>query len=157
VLCHLVRPPGSKAIPKGGPLQWGLTTRTRATFGDLAARFFNISFLDERHEAVFDLDDRFRSEAVLTYEKLSPSYVGLEQSWLNPNAPFDVEVMAFGNSFFGPANDQQNSMSFWFARYFKRYHTIWRSDMDHERVERVRPDIVICQTIERFLSTPPKS
>jgi hypothetical protein len=34
---------------------------------------------------------------------------------------------------------------------FTEYHFKWETDSDYSYVEEIRPDFVICQSIERFL------
>jgi hypothetical protein len=46
-------------------------------------------------------------------------------------------------------------MSFWFARWFEKYHFIWSPAIDWAYVEAQGADIVIGQTIERFLDQVP--
>ena len=61
----------------------------------------------------------------------------------------------FGNSFFANVSSGQPYLSWWMVRLFRDYHFYWTADFDPEEVARRDPDIVITQTIERFLPTLP--
>ena len=62
-----------------------------------------------------------------------------------------LKVVAFANSFFD-VGDNATQASWWLARLFGEYHFVWSPEMRRPYVEEARPDLVICQTIERFLS-----
>lgn len=81
---------------------------------------------------------------------------GIERVWVNEAAPFPIKVVAFANSFFerGAVSTQ---ISWWCARLFSEFHFIWSPTLDNEYVDSVGPDLVVCQTIERFLRVVPKS
>ena len=81
--------------------------------------------------------------------------VGGQQHWHNEQAPFQQSVMVFGNSFFANVSSGQPYLSWWMVRLFRDYHFYWTADFDPEEVARRDPDIVITQTIERFLPTLP--
>ena len=132
--------------------------QNKATFGDMSERFFSLNFLDCRAEADPETLDPFHDVATKTYEKISPTgHVGTAESWSNPDAPISASLLVFGNSFTGPAGKAQNSLSFWLSRMFTQYHFVWSSEITDGLIEKLRPDIVIGQTIERFLSEIPSS
>jgi hypothetical protein len=72
----------------------------------------------------------------------------------NRNYLVDKTLMVFGNSFSEAAVSW--GMSPYFAHIFKRYFFHWGNEVDANLVQQLRPDIVVLQTCERFLSTPPK-
>lgn len=83
-------------------------------------------------------------------------HIGRFHVWENNDAPIRKRAVAFGNSFMdGDAN--QSSLSYWLAGWFQEFHFIFSPDMDLAYVERIDPDVVICQTIERFLLHVPGS
>lgn len=131
----------------------------RAGTGDLAVRFFGIPILDTRTEAALDgLDATFRARAIRTFEYTPPGrFVGSAQSWHNPDAPIDASILVFGNSYCGAAEGHQGQMSWWFARWFRTYHFVWRADVPPGLVEKLKPDIVLCHTVERFLVEVPET
>ncbi|WP_375283428.1 hypothetical protein [Sphingobium yanoikuyae] len=73
----------------------------------------------------------------------------------NPKSLVDKTLMVFGNSFSEAVPSW--GMSPYFAHIFKRYFFHWGNEIDVRLIERLRPDFVVLQTCERFLSTPPKS
>lgn len=77
-------------------------------------------------------------------------HIGLERVRENAQAPIKRSVTVFGNSFFergiGPL-----SLSYWVARLFSRVHFIWTPSFDASVVRQDMSDLVICQTVERFL------
>ena len=75
---------------------------------------------------------------------------GQRRGWSNPSAPIKKRVLAFGNSFFERGGSPE-CLSWWFARWFEEFQFIWSPDLDPAEIEAYKPDIVICQTIERFL------
>lgn len=81
---------------------------------------------------------------------------GIERIWICDDAPIKLRVVAFANSFFerGVLSTQ---LSWWFARIFKEFHFIWSPALPMAYVKQVRPDLVVCQTIERFLRVVPES
>lgn len=81
-------------------------------------------------------------------------HIGRTITWTNPQAQFKKKVLVFGNSFFD-FGSQQEHMSWWFAHYFSEFQFVWTPDVDLELVKKVQPDIVIAQTIERFLPICP--
>ncbi|WP_131197023.1 alginate O-acetyltransferase AlgX-related protein [Lichenihabitans psoromatis] len=65
----------------------------------------------------------------------------------------DTCVVAFANSFFD-VGDNPTHVSWWLARLFSEFHFVWSPEMNMDYVKHVKPKVVICQTIERFLSRP---
>lgn len=68
----------------------------------------------------------------------------------NDTALTGMTALVFGNSF-SNAGDHPGHLTWWWARAFRRTVVRWSPQIDWELVERVRPDIVIAQTVERFL------
>lgn len=132
---------------------------TRAGTGDLATRFFGIPIMDTRTEAdLHALDANFRARAVRTFQYTPTGrVVGSAQSWQNPDAPIDASILVVGNSYCGAAEGHQGQMSWWFARWFRTYHFVWRAHVPPGLVEKLKPDIVLCHTVERFLIEVPET
>lgn len=93
---------------------------------------------------------------VETYRHLPANHrhEGITVRWKNPKAPVKMKVIACANSFFA-LGSEAHQLSWWFSRWFEEFHFIWSRNlhMDHIRAE--CPDIVIAQTIERFLPVVP--
>jgi hypothetical protein len=83
-------------------------------------------------------------------------HVGIRCVWTNTNAPVPLRVVAFGNSFFERGASGAN-LSWWAARWFREFHFIWSPFVDYDYIDRVAPDVVVCQTIERFLPMVPRA
>jgi hypothetical protein len=90
-------------------------------------------------------------DPVSVIEPAKGGHIGTSVEWHNELAPIDAHVLVFGNSYFGKGR-KPNQMSWWFARLVKRFTLVWQPDVDMEMVERVGPDAVVGQTVERFLT-----
>jgi hypothetical protein len=75
---------------------------------------------------------------------------GTQIRWVNHSATQTLTVLAFANSFFERGGDA-TTLSWWAARSFKEFHFCWETNIDFSYVEKIKLDIVICQTVERFL------
>jgi hypothetical protein len=117
----------------------------------------------------FDMYDRLDLPAESTLEKFGPlidpvsskepaggGHIGASVEWHNELAPIDAHVLVFGNSFFGRGH-KPNQVSWWFSRLVKRFTMVWDPDLDIQMVERLGPDAVVCQTVERFLMKVPRA
>jgi hypothetical protein len=81
---------------------------------------------------------------------------GARSVWVNSSAPVPLRVVAFANSFFG-LGDVPTVLTWWAARCFREFHFIWETKMDENYVRAVGPDVVICQSVERFMWDVPES
>ena len=119
--------------------------RVRTTPADVSERFFGIL------ESYSECDASWATPC----EKISESrqtlgHIGKRQSWICPAAPHRQKVIVFGNSYFEFADRGQYALSWWMARLFTEYEFVW-SFLDWDIVDEQKPDLVICQTVERFL------
>jgi hypothetical protein len=121
--------------------------------GDLARRFFG----HEMYEVCMTAKEpRFKAGLKLVSSHV-PSYgghVGKRFVFRNDLAPIRKKVILFGNSFFDN-HVWQGSVSYWMAAWFQEYHFIFKPEMEEDYIAAENPDIVICQTIERFLELLP--
>lgn len=83
-------------------------------------------------------------------------HMGMRRVWRCNNAPINKKIICFGNSFFERGNISSN-LSWWFCRLFKEFHFIWDNNFDYDYLEKIKPDYVLGQTIERFLRVIPKN
>ena len=81
-------------------------------------------------------------------------HVGTRVRFANPGAPHKLRVLAFANSFFERGH-LPTCLSWWFARWFEHFSFVWSPELDYDMVRKERPDVVVCQTIERFLPVVP--
>ena len=117
--------------------------------GDLAVRFLGREIYETISTAA--VPDFVRSRRhVSQHVPAGGGHIGRFHVWENDAAPIRKTAVAFGNSFMD-GDASQSSLSYWLAGWFKEFHFIFSPDMDQAYVERVDPDVVICQTIERFL------
>lgn len=79
---------------------------------------------------------------------------GIRRVWRNQQAPFNMTVVAMANSFF-ERGVMSTQLSWWFCRLFTEFHFCWNPRLDFEYIDKVNPNFVICQTIERFLRVVP--
>lgn len=125
--------------------------------GDLSKRFYEnpifcLNFVPEPSNSLVI------SESMALVHQYDPEkgFVGRQRVWQNPDAPLQLCVVAFGNSFFG-SGVNPGSLSWWAARFFKEFHLIWKSEIDYDYLSGVNDvDVVIGQTVERFLPIVPK-
>ena len=82
--------------------------------------------------------------------------IGTRVVYANPGAPVQKKVVAFANSFF-ELGVEANRISWWMSRWFSEFHFIWTPEIDYDYIDKVKPDIVIAQTIERFLVRAPRA
>jgi hypothetical protein len=123
--------------------------------GDLTSRFFGVRLyekdFDIELERLFGFSPRL--ELVSSYEPLSGT-TGIKKIWRNPDAPIKLRVAVFGNSFF-ERGTASTTLGWWFKYFFEEFHFIWAREVIYEYVDEYKPDLVICQSIERFLPVVP--
>ncbi|MEV8174574.1 MULTISPECIES: hypothetical protein [unclassified Microbacterium] len=152
-------------------------TGAQSVFAHIAARIdsqlvpvINAIRMDEVRYAAGDLTERFGlpihsrivepSEAQVSaygagltmVEKHFPpkGSIGRRFRWVNATAPSEIKVLVFGNSFFS-IGDFPGLLSWWGKYFFSEFHFHWGPDVDWDLVDELHPDIVIGQTVERFL------
>jgi hypothetical protein len=127
--------------------------------GDLSNRFFGVPIYEEMAipKAIGLDEDANRPELLRHHKPKELRNTGTNRVWKRENAPFPLKVVAFGNSCFGLGSGA-SQLSWWFSRLFSEFHFVWTGEFDLTYVQAERPDIVICQTVERFLFVnPPKN
>lgn len=142
--------------------RWGATVATpdfsrpvRFADGDLAHHFPWIRFVEDDLLPPEDWIDALpRPECVASHQPVR--HLGTRLVFRNPGAPIGICVVAFANSFF-TVGDAIQQLSWWMKHYFVEYHFIWSDQLDLAYVDQVRPDLVITQTIERFLTRVPSA
>ncbi len=124
----------------------------RTTLADVSERFFG----------ALETFDECDTSWATACEKVSESrqtlgHFGKRQSWACPAAANRIKVVAFGNSYLEFAERGQYALSWWLAQLFTEYEFVWSSNLDWKIVDECRPDLVICQTVERFLDRVPEA
>lgn len=92
-------------------------------------------------------------ELIEKYDPPGGGHFTTRRGWRCPSAPIDSRVLVIGNSYFGWGNHCRE-MSWWGARIFTEFHFVWGHHFNYDDIERVKPNIVVGQTIERYLGTP---
>ncbi|GAA3218597.1 hypothetical protein ACFP63_08320 [Oerskovia jenensis] len=131
---------------------------TESHRGDLSRRFFGTDIGETDLVPRSRLLEHLGSGVDLVESSDPPAgenrWLGMHRVWQNEHAPIPKKVVVFGNSYFGdPARSAR--LNWWFTRFFREHHFFWAPAVDHEYVRRVRPDVVIAQTVERFLGGVP--
>ena len=124
--------------------------------GDLSSRFASFPLLEWVSWPVVGLSDSANSASTdVLYTPPDGGHGGTHIRWRNENAPIRLRVVAFGNSFF-ERGAAQYGLSWWCKGLFKEFHFVWNSAIVPELVASIQPQLVICQTVERFLHIIPK-
>jgi hypothetical protein len=123
--------------------------------GDLSGKFFQGGIAERM--LVPDLAEwEFAQQVpILTFSKYPPTGLGgtiLE--WEAQSPLSSKKLLVFGNSMFerggGPLG-----LSWWVGRIFSKTRFIWDSNVLDEHMQEFKPDAVICQSVERFLTIVP--
>lgn len=133
--------------------------RPRLGDGDLRVHFIAEPCFEEVPQAPDRALQRFGAafEIVERYLPEGGGHVGRREACRAAGAPSPKRLLAFGNSVLGSAEAGQNLLSGWLARWFASYHFRWQPELDWSAVEALRPDIVLCQTVERFMARVPEA
>jgi alginate O-acetyltransferase complex protein AlgJ len=127
-------------------------SRRKLSRGDLSRKYADTSVME--HLKLPAEADFARFESGLSRQEFyipeDSNNAGTRVRWTNDSAPLALRVVAFANSFFERGGNP-TTLSWWAARCFKEFHFLWSSNIEYDYVEKHRPDLVICQTVERFL------
>jgi hypothetical protein len=83
-------------------------------------------------------------------------HIGTVRHWRSERAPIRKRVICFGNSFC-ERGSISTGLTWWFSRLFTEFRFVWSPDVDWEACETFRGDVVLGQSIERFLGRLPAS
>lgn len=83
-------------------------------------------------------------------------HTGTRMTWVSSVPVVDAHVITFGNSFF-ERGGAPTGLSWWFARLFREFTFVWSPSVDFTLVDDRKPDVVIAQTVERFLPSVPSN
>jgi len=81
-------------------------------------------------------------------------HFGRHVRWANQNAKYNLNVTIVGNSFAGPGNSSRE-LVWWFARLFSSVTFLHMSEIPKDISEVTSCDVLIFQTVERFLYIVP--
>ncbi|GJD62913.1 alginate O-acetyltransferase AlgX-related protein [Methylobacterium frigidaeris] len=86
--------------------------------------------------------------------RLGELHSGAHAVYRNRSADADPRTLVlFGDSC---ANFSPNGLTAMLAETFREVHFIWSSNLDWGYIERILPDIVLCEQVERFLPRVPE-
>ena len=125
---------------------------SRVEVGDLAQRFFGVPILES-----LSYPTSRQLEPLQPIVKSSFGASRRTQSgtfWRTPNAPLDLKLVVFGNSVFEHGETPLN-LSWWCVRLFREFYFFWQSETLPDTVDEIGADVVIAQTVERFLFVDP--
>lgn len=143
--------PRLRGVVRGVPM-----STTGARRGDLGKYFGSLPFY-EQYMLAEEHDLHPYGEGVsqtANGDAGADQHEGLWFDFASTTAPSTKSVMTFGSSSFG-TGDHSERLGWWAKHLFAEYRMRWQSEFDWEQIERVRPDVVIGQTIERFMPKVP--
>jgi len=117
--------------------------------GDLGGKF-NFAISETCCAPRFDTGLLDQVNIKSKYEVIVDGFNGTRQSFYNPFAPIKQTVLIFGNSFF--ERNPSWGMSPIFVALFENFHFIWTPHFDEFEISSLKPDLILCQTCERFLT-----
>ncbi len=121
--------------------------------GDL---LINLMESNSYYEKVDILTDIIYSEKILKPKLIYMSdppgnlHRGTIRHYVNKDAPIKKKIICFGNSYFGKG-DNPLEISWHCSRLFEEFIFLWDHRMRLKEIIDIRPDIVICQSAERFI------
>lgn len=80
-------------------------------------------------------------------------HIGSNVVFVNETAANPEKVILFGDSF---SEYRPLLLTGMLAETFREVHFVWSANLDNKYINRVKPDIVITQTVERFMPLVPK-
>lgn len=123
--------------------------------GDLGGKFFQGNM---KECVLMPTEDwEFSHEAPTLIHAHAPDvgHTGTVLDWQAHKAVSNQTVLIFGNSMFERGGNPL-TLSWWLSRIFARTRFVWSSSLEEEHVDDLSPDLIICQTVERFLPTLPR-
>ena len=136
------------------PLSQPEFTRHRSLCGDLGKKFAPYKFTENDFSPARFPVKSSKPELITSSIPPDKRHIGRMYHWRNKNPVSDMRVLVFGNSFFEKGINA-HQLTWWFAHYFAEVMFIWSPDMNIGMVKKYKPDLVICQSIERFTRLAP--
>lgn len=128
------------------------TIPTRHT-GDLGVKF-TPEISENYHGPKWNTGLLDQQRIVKKLDITANGFNGIQQSFENPGAPIQKTILVFGNSFFERVPSW--GLSPFCTALFKKYYFSWTPQLNAQMIQDVKPDFVITQTCERFLSSLPE-
>jgi hypothetical protein len=122
--------------------------------GDLGSKF-TVPISETLCAPRFETGLLDQSKIQKTHEIVQDGFNGTQQSFYNSYAPIKQTLLIFGNSFF--ERSPSWGLSPLFCSLFERIHFVWTPLFDEDLINKIKPNIVIAQTCERFLNKVPSA
>jgi len=131
-----------------GPVLFDLGAKLEEPTKEIA-RFYQLTQNAQRSYA--NTMVRFKEEQGLINE--ANLHVGSSVVYRNESEnAIDKTVMLFGDSF---SEYREHLLTGMFAETFKEVHFVWNGSIDYKYVDRIKPDVVITELAERFMTRIP--
>ncbi|ABG41721.1 hypothetical protein Patl_3215 [Paraglaciecola sp. T6c] len=121
--------------------------------GDLGSKFYPLKIL-ERTKALSNLPTHKRTVEYQCVPNIK-AHMGQKIHWVNFDAPIKQKVLIFGNSF-ADIGKKQHHLTFWLSYCFEECYFVWAAEFDFTIIETFKPDLVIGQSVERFMRIIPR-
>ena len=124
--------------------------------GDLSERWHGYYIQEERCDGSVSALENISPKLAFDNGKAKPGMgvQGRRVEWVFPEAKYDLRLCVVGNSFSGPGLTK-GEMVWWFARLFSSVTFIHSGGIPTDLVEKVKPDLLVFQGLERFLKVVP--
>jgi hypothetical protein len=121
--------------------------------GDLGSKFYPLKILERAKTSSNLPSDKKTIE--YRYVQNNKAHMGQKIHWVNSEAPIKQKVLIFGNSF-ADFGEEQHHLTFWLSYCFEECYFVWAADFDFAIIETFKPDLVIGQSVERFMRIVPR-
>lgn len=138
-------------------IDWASSTK-RVRAGDISDRIFGVPLYEIYDEPACNELDRIASgvQRVSHYRPPNGAHIGGYSEWHSFHAPVKLRVLALANSFFEHGGGSLG-LSWWCSKIFSNFRFVWSPDLIESEIENFKPDVLICQTVERFLPWVPNT
>jgi hypothetical protein len=136
-------------------LEVQLATDTQQFSGDLSSKWSGKFLAEVRRELFCPEITSMIPEVGFDNNQGKSQHFGRHVRWANKSAKYQINVTIVGNSFSGPGFSSRE-LIWWLARLFKSVTFLHSSLIPTDVVEMTSCDVLIFQTVERFLYVLPQ-
>ena len=136
-------------------LEVQLATETQQFSGDLSSKWSGKVLAEVRRELFCPEITSIIPEVEFDNNQGKSQHFGRHVRWVNKNAKYQINVTIVGNSFSGTGRGP-GELTWWLARLFKSVTFLHISLIPTDVVEMTSCDVLIFQTVERFLYVLPQ-
>lgn len=124
--------------------------------GDVGSKFGNGSITE--HLLIPEVETwsfaKTPRREVRKFDPVGGSHQGIVREWINEDAPINRKILIFGNSMFERGSGPL-TLSWWLSYAARNVMFVWSPQVEKRIVEEFEPDVVVMQTVERFMGTVP--